>query len=187
MQQQWIFLRIPLWKIITLTYILVFLLSFLQFYLFLIANVRKIPNTFTRFIHAVLLISSIMGLLPSSNLGPAFTLHTALNPTFETIFCQIATGWALRDHALRLSKSMQWAQESIVCKDENHEVLVASHPSHPPSLSPQPPSLSSYNHNHTDININHFQRCCCHKMTHPKLILPPHAGYCTEIKHSFNP
>jgi hypothetical protein len=39
--------------------------SFLQYYLFLIANVRKIPNmTSTRFTHAVLLISSIMGLLP---------------------------------------------------------------------------------------------------------------------------
>jgi hypothetical protein len=37
----------------------------LQYYLFLIANVRKIPNmTFTRFTHAILLISSIMGLLP---------------------------------------------------------------------------------------------------------------------------
>jgi hypothetical protein len=49
-------------KIITLTYILVFLFSFLQYYLFLIANVRKIPNmTFTRITPAVLFISSIMG------------------------------------------------------------------------------------------------------------------------------
>jgi hypothetical protein len=41
-----------------------FLFSFLQYYLFLITNVRKIPNmTFTRFTHVVLLISSIMGLL----------------------------------------------------------------------------------------------------------------------------
>jgi hypothetical protein len=38
---------------------------FLQYYLFLIANARKIPNmSFTRFTHVVLLISSIMGLLP---------------------------------------------------------------------------------------------------------------------------
>jgi hypothetical protein len=36
----------------TLTFILIFLFSFLQYYLFLIANVRKIPNmTFTRFTH----------------------------------------------------------------------------------------------------------------------------------------
>jgi hypothetical protein len=39
-----------------------FSFSFLQYYLFLIANVRKIPNmTFTRFSPAVLLIWSIMG------------------------------------------------------------------------------------------------------------------------------
>jgi hypothetical protein len=39
-----------------------FLFSFLQNYLFLIANVRKIPNmTFTRFTPIALLILSIMG------------------------------------------------------------------------------------------------------------------------------
>jgi hypothetical protein len=38
-----------------------FFLFFLQYYLFLIANVRKIPNmTFTRFTSALLLISSIV-------------------------------------------------------------------------------------------------------------------------------
>jgi hypothetical protein len=62
MPQQWIFLRIALWKIITLTYILVFLFSFLQNYLFLIANVWKILNmNFSRFTPAVLLVCSIMG------------------------------------------------------------------------------------------------------------------------------
>jgi hypothetical protein len=46
----------------SLTYILVFLFSFLQYYLFLIANVRKIPNmNFSRFTLTVLLISSVMG------------------------------------------------------------------------------------------------------------------------------
>jgi hypothetical protein len=45
-----------------ITYILFFLFSFLQYYLFLVANIRKISNmTFTRFTPAVLLISSIMG------------------------------------------------------------------------------------------------------------------------------
>jgi hypothetical protein len=44
------------------SHILVFLFSFLQYYLFLIANVRKTPNmNFSRFTLFVLLLSSIMG------------------------------------------------------------------------------------------------------------------------------
>ena len=41
---------------------------FLQYYLFLTANLRKIPNmTFTRFAPTILFILSIMGLLPSNH------------------------------------------------------------------------------------------------------------------------
>jgi hypothetical protein len=59
---------------------LVILFSFLQYYLFLIANVRKIPNmTFTRLALAPLLILSIMG---SSSLRLTFGLDMSkdLNP-----------------------------------------------------------------------------------------------------------
>jgi hypothetical protein len=60
MQQQWIFLMTSLWKIMTLTYILV--LFFILNYLILITNIRNIVNlTFTRYTPTTLPIWFVLG------------------------------------------------------------------------------------------------------------------------------